>query len=421
MVSPGESAHRLVPDCRVLVDGKQLPRDFGAELTRVEVDLDVDLIGQAALTFNDPRLELINGTQFAGGNGIQIELGFRTALKRVFEGDVVALEPQFRRDLPPSLRVVCQERLHRLALSPMTRAFNAVDDKQVVTRIAQEHGLSAQAPAGTKEHILQSNVSDAVFLRRLAHKQGYHLRIEGKKLIIGPPPKRQNIPIQPGDGLRKIKVEIKANRQVGEVTVHGWDPKTKMEIIAKAKPQGPTQEGAKKYGNNASLAVTGHSVMPADTASAEAMAKGRLSKIAEGFVEAQGDMIGNPEVVPGAVLDLDKLGAQIDGSYRVHHAAHTFDKYGYFVRFDAVRIADKKPPARPMRGPAERPANDWLEIELLDGFGRPMAGERYRVQTADGRVLEGRLDASGKARLTNVKPGSNTVSFPDYSGEWRRA
>jgi len=57
-----------------------------------------------------------------------------------------------------------------------------------------------------------------------------------------------------------------------------------------------------------------------------------------------------------------------------------------------------------MRGPAERPANNWLEIELLDGFGRPMAGERYRVQTADGRVLEGRLDASGRRALRMSSP-----------------
>src|SRR5205807_1305952 len=84
-----------------------------------------------------------------------------------------------------------------------------------------------EAPAGTKEHILQGNVTDAAFLRRLASKAGNTLRIEGKKVIIGPPPKGNDVPITPAGGLRKIKVKVKANTQVGEVTVHAWDPKTK--------------------------------------------------------------------------------------------------------------------------------------------------------------------------------------------------
>ena len=113
------------------------------------------------LVFNDPQQKLINGMDFESGTAIKVEIGFASKLQKVFEGEVVALEPQFRRDSPPSLRVVCQESLHRLALSQMTRAFNDVDDKEIANKIAQEHGLSADAPAGTKEHILQGNVTDA--------------------------------------------------------------------------------------------------------------------------------------------------------------------------------------------------------------------------------------------------------------------
>ena len=49
--------------------------------------------------------------------------------------------------------------IHRLALSQMTRAFNDVDDKEILTKIAQEHGLSGEAPTGTKTHVLQNNVA----------------------------------------------------------------------------------------------------------------------------------------------------------------------------------------------------------------------------------------------------------------------
>jgi phage protein D len=336
---------RLIPDCKVSVDGKKLDTEKDAALTRVEVDLDVDLFGQCTLVFNDPQQKLINGKDFESGTAVKVEIGFASKLQKVFEGEVVALEPRFRRDSPPSLRVVCQESLHRLALSQMTRAFNDVDDKQIATKIAQEHGLSADAPSGTKEHVLQGNVTDATFLRRLAQKHGNHLRIEGKKLIIGPPPSGANITVGPGDGLRKVKVRIQSNTQVEEITVHGYDPKTKQEFVGKAKGQGVVGEGTQKYGKGKTLSFAGHEHQPADQATAEAMAKGRMRKIAEGHVVATLETIGNPQMVPGATVKLEKMGADIDGSYRVEKALHQFSKHGYYVNLKAVRVAKASPPA----------------------------------------------------------------------------
>src|SRR5713226_9214536 len=298
------SAVRLIPDCRVSVDGKKLDVAMDARLTKVEVDLDVDLFGQCVLVFNDPAQALINGKEFQSGTPIKVEIGFGSKLKRVFEGEVVALEPQFRRDMAPSLRVVCQESLHRLALSQMTRAFNDVDDKEIVGKIATEHGLSGEAPAGSKQHVLQGNITDAVFLRRLAQKHGNHLRIEGKKLIIGPPPKGAQLTIGPGDGTRKVKVKIQSQDQVEEITVHGYDPKTKKEFVGKAKGQGVTGEGTKKYGKGKTLSFAGQEHQPADTATAEAMAKGRMRKLSEGHVTATIEAIGDPGMLPGATVKL---------------------------------------------------------------------------------------------------------------------
>lgn len=337
---PSASEIRYIPDCRVKLDGQRLELGKEAALTRVEVDLNVDLFGQCKLTFHDPHLALINGKSFKAGVRVSVELGFSSKLQPVFDGEVVALEPCFRRDLPPSLEVVCLEGLHRLALSQMTRAFNDVDPKEVTSRIAQEHGLSAEAPAGTKEHMLQSNVTDAVFLRRLAQQRGQHLRIEGKKLVIAPPPKGIDVALAPGDGLRKMKVMISAKAQVQGVSVHGWDPKAKKEIVGKAKGEGEIGEGARKEGKG-TLSVAGHEPAPADQATAEAMAKGRMRKLAEGFVVASAQATGDPRLKPGNTVSCSKFGDQINGVYRIEAARHLFSKHGYLVDFRAVRIAKK--------------------------------------------------------------------------------
>lgn len=428
------SAVRLIPDCRVSVDGKKLDVAMDARLTRVEVDLDVDLFGQCVLVFNDPAQALINGTEFQSGTPIKVEIGFGSKLKRVFEGEVVALEPQFRRDTAPSLRVVCQESLHRLALSQMTRAFNDVDDKEIVGKIATEHGFSGEAPAGSKQHVLQGNITDAVFLRRLAQKHGNHLRIEGKKLIIGPPPKGAQLTIGPGDGTRKVKVKIQSQDQVEEITVHGYDPKTKKEFVGKAKGQGVTGEGTKKYGKGKTLSFAGQEHQPADTATAEAMAKGRMRKLAEGHVTVTIDAIGDPGMLPGATVKLEKLGAEIDGSYRVGRALHQFNKHGYYMKFSAVRIAKAQPPrpvapppkaataqpqpqnAPPAPAPPQSIGGQRVEVKVLDPMGNPKPNFFFRLIKDGSPEQAGMTDAEGYIRVTVPAPGPWKLVFPDVDG-----
>lgn len=54
----------------------------------------------------------------------------------------------------------------------------------------------------------------------------------------------------------------------------------------------------------------------------------------------------------------------------------------------------------------------WIELELADEEGRPLAGEPYRVVNRGGKVFEGELDAEGFARVDKVGQGPCFVSFP---------
>lgn len=63
----------------------------------------------------------------------------------------------------------------------------------------------------------------------------------------------------------------------------------------------------------------------------------------------------------------------------------------------------------------------WLQIKLVDDEGQPVPGERYRVKLPDGRVIEGRLDEHGMARVDGIDdPGSAIVTFPEAEGEEER-
>ncbi len=63
---------------------------------------------------------------------------------------------------------------------------------------------------------------------------------------------------------------------------------------------------------------------------------------------------------------------------------------------------------------------DWIEIQLVDGESKPLAGERYRIKLPDGSVRSGSLDKNGSARFDGIPGGQCEVGFPEIDGrEWK--
>jgi uncharacterized Zn-binding protein involved in type VI secretion len=54
----------------------------------------------------------------------------------------------------------------------------------------------------------------------------------------------------------------------------------------------------------------------------------------------------------------------------------------------------------------------WIEIELLDTKGKPVANEPYRIELPDGTFSEGSTDDRGRARVDGIDPGNCKIGFP---------
>ena len=65
----------------------------------------------------------------------------------------------------------------------------------------------------------------------------------------------------------------------------------------------------------------------------------------------------------------------------------------------------------------------WIEIELVDEDGKPVAGEAYRITLPDGEtVAEGTLDAKGCARVDGIDPGTCRITFPGRDkAAWKKS
>jgi type VI secretion system secreted protein VgrG len=72
-------------------------------------------------------------------------------------------------------------------------------------------------------------------------------------------------------------------------------------------------------------------------------------------------------------------------------------------------------------GEMEPQPKSWVEVELTDDEGNPMAGEFYEVITPNGDRRAGTLDQHGVAREDELDPGNCEINFPRLDREgWRR-
>ena len=75
----------------------------------------------------------------------------------------------------------------------------------------------------------------------------------------------------------------------------------------------------------------------------------------------------------------------------------------------------KKPPKRSTA--AEK---TWVEFQLIDDNGDPVANAVYMATLPDGSIMEGSLDDEGLVRFEEIDPGQCQFTFPEiHAMEWK--
>ena len=71
-------------------------------------------------------------------------------------------------------------------------------------------------------------------------------------------------------------------------------------------------------------------------------------------------------------------------------------------------------PTHNPNAPENADKKHFIEINMVDSDGNPVAGEAYKVTLPDGTtVADGTLDSKGHARVDNIDPGNCQVTFPN--------
>jgi len=353
----GPSAKQLlVPTFDILANGQRLSQKDRAYLTELEVDVSVALPSMFVLAMGgaDTQKEdmpWLDEDMFAIGRSIEVKLGYESELSSVVKGEITGLEPEFAAVRRPTLRVRGYDRRHRLMRGVQTRTFVKMKDSDIAQQIAGEVNLTPEVvdTKVTHDYLFQANQTNMDFLRERALAIQYELIVDDQTLRFRPVAnkEREAVTLTMDHDLLEFSPRLTSFQQVSSVTVRGWNPKEKREIIGRA---GAGDEESRMGGERSDTSTTptafGRQVtMLSDKPvlsqeEADQIAKSRYKALGLSLVTGDGVCWGRPDLLPGTVIKVEGAGKRFGGQYYLTSVLHRYSaQRGYQTHFEFQRNA----------------------------------------------------------------------------------
>jgi Rhs element Vgr protein len=330
------------------IDGKPLDETIDDQVLRATVIDRQHMPDSFVIVLRDPGHKILSEAGIQIGSKVKVSTSEPGAdsTETLIVGEITSIEAEY--DLL-GMRAVVRgyDLMHRLSAGRKTRTFENVTYADVVTKIADEAGLSCtvDASGGTFEHVIQANQSDLDFIYQLSHKAGFDVSVDDDWLMFQ---KVTQSSTAPGPGttgtakatqlvwsknLLEFRARVSAVAQVAEVKVRGWDIKTKEPVIGQADAETSSAallmnpiELAEAVGGEA-LVVVDQPV--GDQGAADDLAKAIAEQVASSAYEATAVAVGSPLLKAGVAVTVSEVDDELAGAWVITTARHEFGQGPY--------------------------------------------------------------------------------------------
>ncbi|HWC26695.1 MAG TPA: VgrG-related protein [Solirubrobacteraceae bacterium] len=418
--------------CRITLGGSELDPALVARVIELRVETTAALPDVCTIRLMETspaaggELKVIDDARFKLGSPLAVRLAkpIGGQLAPVFDGEITTVEAELGAgdlgDPVLELVVVAHDRSHRMHRQTTTRTFRQVTVTDIARKMAKEHGLKlgtlAEIGGGAAEVRHQVGETDWAFLSRLVANHGGELNITGGALHVVDPEQKTSAVAELvyGENLSRFRPRVSTVGQVAEVTVHGWDPLQKQEIVAEARPKASTEvERAAVDGDvgGTSVLISGAAISTAAEAKAQAAAVAR--HIGHERVQATAVVAGDPKLLAGEYVAISGVGTRFGGTHRIVSAVHLYGARGYTTRLTLG--AGGRPLADAVGGARPHAFADHLAVALVTANDDPDKLGRVKVKYP---VLGGEVE-SGWARIVWGAAGSarGVVALPHVNDE----
>ncbi len=354
-------------DFDVLVNGAEIP---DGDVVGFVVDHDLNMPRMCVVSLRNQNH--VYNDKYKPGQPVEVKVGGDTrnsedgtgagAKPTIFKGLLVGIEPTYKQGGESKIVLRAYDKLHKLTRGRASKTYQDQSDQDIVSAIAQEHGLTAtcgSSPKITHKHVYRHNQSSIEFLRTRAARLGFAIWCEDDKLFFDAPKLGEDSGLEfklDKDAAQKLKSfhgRLSNAQVVKKVTVRGWDPEKKKEIVGEASaassPLGSSNGAASLSDFGEVLTFTVDSPI-ASKEEADAIAKSRLGELAMSYLTAEAEAMGNNKVKAGIVVKItvnqDTPTDRFNGKYLVQGCTHRYAEQkggegGYTTLMRLVRDAEK--------------------------------------------------------------------------------
>jgi len=307
-------------------------REATGGMTTMELGLTDSIAGASGEAVHaagsDSPLQLGAGLRVFGGP-------HETNASELFDGQITAIESEYRDSGPPLFTVLAEDRLFPLRRRRRTKLYEEMPLGDVAGEIADDYGLTVEARDGvddTARNWMQADETDLAFLRRILEIYDCDMQMVGDRLQIGRigMDQRSLVTLSAGTTLRNARMTADVSEQVNSLSIGSFDPAEGENVdgTGEAEGFGPGEgkTGAEILSDSFSE-VTMHLGRqgPLTGTDADEIALLQAQRRARKFVTVTGIAEGNAELRVGSWVELAGVNPQFANQYSVTEAVHRWD------------------------------------------------------------------------------------------------
>jgi uncharacterized protein involved in type VI secretion and phage assembly len=326
----------------IKVDGSDLPDNYAMAMLSLRINWGLSTTGRATLRFVDNGYDLSTTNKFKLGSAVAI----RQKNKPIFAGVVTGTALEHSGTSAPEYVVTVDDQSFKLALSQRIVAWEKMSATDIIRKLADDAGLTAQVPTvdqPTYDYLAQQG-SDLAFLDALTRRVNCVWWVDDTSLMVRPAGSAENsVSLKLGGDLLDFSVRASGLRPTA-VNINGWDPVKKNDIVGPGKDAAKLTPGAtfaSKYGGTGpdsafgvTAAITVNHSNPNTQGEATQLASSLNAMFAADAVVARGTTNINAEIGPHTTVQIDGAGPA-NGSYSVTEIEHSYSMRGFYTKFVA--------------------------------------------------------------------------------------
>lgn len=369
------------PDFRIEINGEPVPAVLRGHVTRISYQNGIKGADRVEVSIANPNLRWLDHPLLALDNRFSLWLGYAPdPLEQMFVGEITGTNASFPNGGMPTLTLVAHDLLQRMSIGSKNRAFKInvptvnhlpLDDLAVISAVGAMNGLiPAVDPTGAALSFLtyllgfaagdeakkgvriQEGVSDFEFLSQLASENGLELYIdhtaEPKGYVMRLPfmirDFSPSLSLKWGESLLDFSPNLTNVGQVAAVTSRIWLPSIQKEIVIVLSwnfdrasfdlmvypDLGEIEEvvGVEKAKKTIKVDANGPVSAPKEILS-------ELLPRLNNRLTGSGSCLGDLRIRAGRIIQLEGLGIEFSGLYRITSATHSLESSGYRTSFEA--------------------------------------------------------------------------------------